>query len=375
MPSDPRLIRLADTLVAYSIEAQPKQEVAIYGPPVAAPLIRETYRRLLRAGAYPYVFMGLEGYVGLDGLNEIFFDEASDDQIDHMQRTERLVRGEFQGMIVLRGSSNTRSLSRVNPERRRRRAAATAPVMETFLRRSASGALKWVVTLYPTAAVAQEAELSLVGLEDLVLAATFSDLDDPASRWRQISARQQQLVEWLAGRSRVEVRGPDVDLRFSIAGRTFLNDDGHRNMPAGEIFTGPVEDTMEGRVRFNFPAVYENRRVEGVELRFEGGRVVAARAARDQAFLEQMLETDPGARYVGEWAIGLNDRIDRFMGEVLFDEKIGGSFHLALGNGYPETGSQNKSGLHWDMIHDMRSEGEILVDGECFMRQGRCLIA
>jgi aminopeptidase len=374
MSNDPRLIRLANTLVTYSIEARPKQEIAIYGPPVAAPLIREVYRRLLVAGAYPYIFMGLEAYVGLDGLSEVFFQHASDDQIDHMFRTEEMVRGHFQGMIVIRGSSNTRALSRVDPDRRSRRTAAAGPLNQTFLQRSASGALRWVATLYPTAAYAQEAEMSLTALEDFVLSATFSDLDDPAARWREISARQQRLVDWLAGRSQVEIMGPGVDLRFSIAGRKFLNDDGHMNMPAGEVFTGPVEDSMEGTVRFSFPAVYVNRRVEGVELRFERGRVVAARADRDQAFLERMLETDPGARYVGEGAIGLNERIDRFMGEVLFDEKIGGTFHLALGSGYPETGSHNKSGLHWDMICDLRQGGEILVDGECILRHGHCLI-
>ena len=374
MSTDPRLTRLADTLVSYSIEAQPKQDIAIYGPPAAAPLIRAVYRELLKAGAYPYVFMGLEAYVGLEGLSEIFFEQASEDQLDHMFRTEELVRGQFQGLIVVRGGSNTRALSGVDPDRRRRRTAASAPLNETFLRRSANGDLRWVVTLYPTPAHAQEAEMSLTALEDFVLSASFSDVDDPAARWREVSARQQRLVDWLAGRSHVEVKGPDVDLRFSIAGRTFINDDGHRNMPAGEVFTGPVEDSMEGRVRFSFPAVYVNRRVEGVELSFERGRVVEARAERDQAYLEQMLETDPGARYVGEWAIGLNDRIDRFMGEVLFDEKIGGSFHLALGSGYPETGSQNKSGLHWDMICDLRQAGEIVVDGECILRQGRCLI-
>ena len=374
MSAEPRLTKLAQTLVNYSIAAQPRQEVAIYGPPIAAPLIREIYLALLRVGAYPYVFMGLEAYVGLEGLSELFFEHATDDQLEHMFRTEELVRGSFQGMIVVRGSSNTRALSGVDPDRRRRRTAASAALNETFLRRSASGELHWVATLYPTAAYAQEAELSLAVLEDFVLSATFSDLDDPAARWEEVSARQQRLVDWLAGRSKVEVRGLGVDLCFSIAGRRFINDDGHMNMPAGEIFTGPVEDSMEGKVRFTFPAVYVNRRVEGVELRFERGRVVEARAERDQAFLERMLETDPGARYVGEWAIGLNERINRFMGETLFDEKIGGTFHLALGSGYPETGSQNKSGLHWDMICDLRQEGEIVVDGECMFRQGRCLV-
>ncbi len=371
---DPRLSKLAETLVTYSIDARPQQEVAIYGSPIAAPLLLEAYRQLLRVGAYPYVFMGLEAYVGLEGLNEIFFNEANDDQIDHVTRTEELVRGQFQGMIVVRARANTRSLSRIDPERRRRRAAATAPILETFLRRSASGELRWCVTLYPTTAHAQDAEMGIQRFEDFVFSATYSDSDDPPARWREISARQQRLVDWLAGRSQVVIKGQDVELRLSIAGRKFVNDDGRMNMPAGEVFTGPVEDSMNGWVRFSYPAVYQNRRVEGVELWFEQGRVVRHRADRDQEYLERMLETDAGARYVGEWGIGLNQRIDRFMGEVLFDEKIGGTFHLALGSGYPETGSRNKSGLHWDMICDLRRGGEILVDGECIVRDGRCLI-
>lgn len=371
---DPRLKKLARTLTEYAIEVQPRQQVAIYGSPLAAPLILELYRRLLQLGAYPYIFMGLEAYAGMDGVAEIFFNEANDDQIEHMQRTEQLVRGEFDGMIVVKSSANRRGLSRVDSSRRARRAKATAPMMETFLRRSAAHELRWCVTMFPTEAQAQEASMSLQQFEDFLLGATFSDQPDPVAEWTQIASRQQRLVEWLHGRSQVSIRGEHVDLAFSIAGRSFINDAGHNNLPGGEVFTGPVEDSMQGWVQFTYPAVYDGRRVDGVTLHFDRGKVTQAEAMSDREFLDQMLSSDDGARFVGEWALGLNPRITEFTGEVLLDEKIGGTFHLALGAGYPETGSQNKSGLHWDMICDLRPGGEVVVDGECIVRDGVCLI-
>jgi len=228
--------------------------------------------------------------------------------------------------------------------------------------------------LFPTAAHAQDAQMSLTDFENFVFRATFCDQEDPVAAWRAVSERQQRIVDHLAGKREVVVTGPDVDLRLSIAGRTFVNSDGRRNMPSGEVFTGPVEDSVEGWARFRYPAIHNGRAVEGIVLRFEGGRVVEATAERNQDYLLAMLDTDEGARRLGEWAIGTNDRIDRFIGNILYDEKIGGTIHMAVGAGYPETGSQNRSALHWDMICDMRGGGRITVDGEPFYDSGRFLI-
>jgi aminopeptidase len=195
-------------------------------------------------------------------------------------------------------------------------------------------------------------------------------LEDPVAYWQAKAAEQQRLVDWLVGKERVEVRGEHVDLTLSIAGRTFVNARGDQNMPDGEIFTGPVEDSVEGWVRFTYPAIYHSREVEDVQLWFEAGRVVRASAGKGQAFLDGVLATDPGARYVGEFAIGTNEGLRHFTRDIFFDEKIGGTIHLALGAGYPETGSQNESSVHWDMICDMRSGGEIIVDGELFYKDG-----
>jgi aminopeptidase len=231
-----------------------------------------------------------------------------------------------------------------------------------------------VTTLYPTHALAQEADMSLAEYEDFVYRACHVDLDDPVAAWQRMSGWQQTLVDWLAGKREVVVRGPHVDLTLSIAGRTFVNSDGHKNMPSGEVFTGPVEASVNGWIRFTYPAIYAGREVDGVQLQFEGGKVVSASASKNEAFLQQVLDTDPGARYLGEFAIGTNDGIRQFTKSILYDEKIGGTIHLAVGAGYPETGSHNESAVHWDMICDMRQGGQIWVDGELFYDSGRFLV-
>ena len=189
------------------------------------------------------------------------------------------------------------------------------------------------------------------------------DIDDPVGHWQRFSAWQQRIVDWLKGKSEVHVICPETDLRLNVAGLTFINSDGKHNMPSGEVFTGPVEDSVEGHVLFSYPAIYRGREVSGIRLSFEKGKVVQASAEANEDLLLQTLDTDERSRYVGEFAIGTNEGITQFTRQILFDEKINGSFHMALGAGYPETGSKNQSAIHWDMICDMREGGEIVVDG------------
>jgi aminopeptidase len=213
--------------------------------------------------------------------------------------------------------------------------------------------------------------MSVSEYEDFVYAATFADQADPVARWHAVHDRQQELVEWLAGKNDVQVKGPNIDLTLSISGRTFVNSDGKHNMPSGEIFTGPVEDSVNGWVRFSYPAIRDGREVEGVELEFKDGKVVRASAEKNEDYLIRQLDTDAGARFLGEFAVGTNYQIQRFTKSILFDEKIGGTVHMAVGAGYPETGSKNKSSVHWDFICDMREDSEIIVDGELFYRNGQ----
>jgi aminopeptidase len=213
--------------------------------------------------------------------------------------------------------------------------------------------------------------MSLKAYEDFVFGAVHANEADPIAFWRGTAASQQKAIDFLADKSIITLRGPNVDLTLSIKGRKFSNSTGAHNMPDGEIFTGPVEDSVNGWVKFTYPAIYQGVAVEGAELTFNRGRVDTARAEKNQNYLFQMLESDQGSRYLGEFAIGTNFDINRFTGNILFDEKIGGSFHMALGAGYPETGSKNRSSIHWDMICDMRTDSEIRADGELFYKNGQ----
>ena len=259
----------------------------------------------------------------------------------------------------------------IDPDKVQRRSKALSVITEAQFRRGADGTLKWVTTLYPTDAYAQDASMSLKEYEDFVFGAVHAHEDDPIKYWRGTADGQQKAIDWLDGKNQVILRGPNVDLTLSIKNRKFINSTGTYNMPDGEIFTGPVEDSVNGWVKFTYPAIYGGVAVEGAELTFSNGRVETAKADKNQEYLIKMLESDAGARYLGEFAIGTNFDINRFTGNILFDEKIGGSFHMALGAGYPETGSKNKSAIHWDMICDMRSDAEITVDGSPFYKNGQ----
>jgi len=369
--TDQRLANLARVLVEYSTEIKPGDHVAIYTQPVAMPLAEQVYRQVLAAGGYPYLQLGaLVSRVETEPLEYLLFTAGSDDQIQHVNRFDKIIREEFESFIAIYSQTNTRGLSNVDPGKQRLRAQAYKDVTRVYQQRSATRDLRWSLTLYPTEAYAQDAEMSLEEFSNYVFQTTFADSDDPVAEWLKVRREQQKLVDWLRGKKRLEVKGPNVDLRLSIEGRDFINSDGTRNMPSGEVYTSPVEDSAEGWVRFSYPAIRQAREVEGIELKFEAGKVVQATAAKNGAFLNDMLDTDRGARYLGEFAIGTNKRIDRFIKNILFDEKIGGTIHMAVGFGFPEIGGKNESAIHWDMICDMREGGQILADGELFYESG-----
>jgi len=372
--TDPRIEKLAKILVEYSLEVQPGDQVAIIASPLAEPLIKEVFRYTLRAGGQPYPFMGLELLRGMDGLDEILFKEGNDDQIQHVSKVDSMIFNEFECMVSIRSQGNTHALTGVDPSRQVMWRKSRAKIIETYFNRSAVNEFRWCGALFPTNAYAQDADMSLTEFEDYVYKTTFADTEDPIGMWKEIHDQQQVWVDWMKGKNQIELKGPNVDMHLSVKDRPFINSDGKRNMPSGEIFTGPVEESANGWVHFTYPAVYEGRQVEGVRLEFQEGKVVKATAEKNEEFLLEMLNSDSGARYLGEWAIGTNKLIDRFIKNILFDEKIGGTFHLALGRGYPESGSKNVSAIHWDMICDMRNGGEIYVDGELFYKSGEILI-
>jgi len=366
--ADPRIEKLAEVLVDYSLEVREGQLVVISGTPLAEPLLRSVVRLVLERGAHPAV------QVTLPSLSEVVLRTANDRQLQYLTPDERLGPEQADALLRILGESNTRALTGIDPQRQQIFQRARTELRRVYLQRAAEGRLNWCLTLFPTEAYAQDAEMSLEEYEDFVFQAGMLDTADPVAAWRAQGQEQQRLIDWLKEKREVHVRAPDTDLRLSIAGRTFISADGRRNFPDGEIFTGPVETSVTGHIRFTFPSIVSGRRVEDIRLWFEDGRVVKATAARNEPFLHRMLETDDGARYLGEFAFGLNRKITRFTGHILFDEKIGGTIHLAIGAGYPETGSRNQSAVHWDMICDLREQSEVWVDGQLFMKDGQIVV-
>jgi len=365
---DPRVDNLARILVEHSTGLQQGQTCAIEGPAAAEPLIRAVYERVIDAGAHPIVNMTL------DGADALFFERASDEQIEWISPTQRWIAEEADARIRLMASENTREMSGVDPSKQTLRQKAMSPLMESMMARAAAGEHHWALTIFPTNAYASGASMSLEAYENFYYRACLADQDDPVSAWKQASEETHRLAEWIEGHEEVHISGPGTDLKLNVAGRHFIAADGKHNMPDGEFFTGPVEDSAEGEISFHLPATYAGREVAGVRFRFEGGKVVDASAERGEEFLIGMLDTDEGARRLGELGIGTNYGITDGTGEILLDEKIGGTVHLAVGRSYPDTGGLNESAIHWDMICDLRRGGMITVDGETLQQDGKFVV-
>jgi aminopeptidase len=364
---DPRLQKLARLLTRYSLNLKPGDVVSISAEAIAAPLIRECYREALRCGAFVITD------IGIDGFQEIFYAEANEQQLKWVSPFSKYKISHIDAQIGIWADENTKSLSKVPPQRLSIASAARRPLTKLFMDRSAAGHLRWVGTQWPCQASAQDAEMSLEEYEDFVFGAGHLDDPDPIKTWQRISREQQSLADFLDKCREIRVVAKDTDIRYSCKGRKWVNCDGKYNFPDGEVFTGPVEETVEGHIAFSFPAVHMGREVDGVRLTFQAGKVVKAEASKSQDFLRAMVAMDNGSCYLGEAAIGTNYNVKHYSKNTLFDEKIGGTIHLALGAGYPETGNKNRSGLHWDMVCDLRKGGEIYADGELIQKNGRFL--
>jgi aminopeptidase len=365
MLQDPRIEKLAALLVNYSARVTAGKKVVIVGSSVAEPLIKEVYKQVLKVGAFPFT------NISLPGMNELAFKYASDEQLQFVPEPMKLTFETFDCYINILAETNTKANSTVDPQKMVLASQGRREINKIFLERAGRGDLHWALTLFPTNAYAQDAEMSLDEYADFVFNACMPDMNDPIGYWKKISARQARIVDWLKGKQQVHVTAPGTDLTLSVAGRTFINCDCHENVPDGEIFTGPVENSAEGHVTYTYPAIYGGHEVTGVQLWFEKGKAVKAKADKNEDFLLKTLDTDEGSRYLGEFAIGTNEGIQKFTGQILFDEKIGGSFHMALGAGYPETGSVADSSIHWDMICDLRHDGQITVDGDVLYKNGK----
>ena len=361
---DPRISKLAQVLISYSLDLQPREELCILSNPLAADLNTELYRNALQAGGH-IVLLNSQ-----PGVEHLHLELASMEQLDYVSPVHRLAFEHFDAILFVCATHNTRELAGIDSARKDRALRAETELFRILSERSARHELKWCTTVFPTPALAQEAGMNLGDYQDFVYRAGMLDRPDPVAAWQTEAHRQQEWIDQLGGRRMVHLNGPHVDLHFSIAGRRFLASAGNQNFPSGEIYTSPVEDSADGWVRFSYPALYADHQIEDVELWFENGRVVQERAGRNGRVLGAILDSDPGARTLGEWGIGTNYGIQRFTRHMLFDEKMGGTIHLALGSGFPLAGGRNRSTIHWDMLCDMTG-AEIRVDGELFYLDGR----
>jgi aminopeptidase len=359
MRPDPR--RFAALLAGYCLDVQPGQQVLVRSTTLAAPLLLALQREILEREAWPAL------RTALPGQTEGYWAAVRDVHLDSLSPGERAETETADCLLTIQAPDNTSELAGVDPALMARAARTRAPLRELAMQR------RWCGTLWPTPAGAQQAEMATGDFAALVERALFLDRDDPVAAWGELRAHQAQLIERLAEASELRIEADGTDLRLSVAGRTWVNSDGRRNMPSGEVFTGPVEDSAEGRIRFTIPSSPRGVAVEGIELEFRAGQVSSARADRGEAYLRETLATDPGATRLGEIGIGTNFGIDRPVGTILFDEKIGGTVHLAVGRSYPETGGVNESAVHWDMICDLRDGGRLSADGVALLETGRFL--
>jgi aminopeptidase len=361
---DSRADALAQILVRYSTRVGKDDVCVIQSTTPAEVLVQAVYEEVLRAGGLPIL------QVSTEGAQAAFFDLATDTQLDWVPPTSEWIAENADVRIGIMADVNARELSSTDPKKQARVSKARQGLMESTMRRSAAGEHRWALTLFPTHAYASEAGMSLRDYEDFYYAACLATDGEPVTAWERQSEEVKRLSGWIEGKEEVRVTAPGTDITLGVAGRTWIPCYGEHNMPDGEFFTGPVEDSVNGEISFSFPATYGGRTVSGVRLRFENGKVVDATAEDGEDLLVEMLDTDEGARRLGEIGIGTNYGIATGTKEILLDEKIGGTVHLAIGMSYPETGGSNASAVHWDMVCDLRSGGALVVDGVELQRDG-----
>jgi len=362
---DEGLNKMAKVLVDYSLSIKEGDKLLIQGHEITIPLIKEVYKEALIRGAHPDV------RVLVEELQEILYKYGNDEQIKYVSPVIQCSTEKYNATLRIGGSYHSKPLLNIDSAKIRSLEASRRKLGAAQQRRTLEGNLRWSLTYFPTTAGAMEANMSLSEYEDFVFSACFIDKDDPIAEWSKLKADQQRIVDFLMKKNHIRMIAKDTDLSLKVGGRTWINSCGTTNMPSGEVFTGPVEDSLNGYIRYTFPAIRSGTQVEDVLLNFENGRVVKANAKRGADYLNAMINMDEGSCYAGEFAFGTNYGIKRFTNNILYDEKIGGTIHIALGTAYPATGSKNESGLHWDMLCDMRDGGEVYADGELIYKNGK----
>lgn len=361
--------KYADVLVNYSTKVKKNDLVIIKTQSyLAEPLIKEIYRAVLKNGAHPVVRCSFES------LSEIFIKNADDNQLNYIDEMSKIEFEKADKIISIGAPLNVKSMANANSDKMAKRSKATMELSQTMLKRSEKGELNWVIADFPTQALSQEAKMSLDEYEEFLINSCYLDLENPVQKWIEIGQEQKRIISKLNGTKKLHITGEKTDITFSVENRLWISCDGINNFPDGEIFTSPVEDSAEGEIYFDFPAIYRGNQADKIHLKLKEGRVIEASAQTGEDFLNSMLNMDEGSRLVGEIAIGTNERIKNVTGNILFDEKIGGSVHMALGASYPETGGKNVSGLHWDIIKNMKNNSCIYADDKLIYKDGRFVI-
>ncbi|MBF6596197.1 MAG: aminopeptidase [Thermaceae bacterium] len=350
--------RFAALLGQYCLDLKPGQTVIIEAQTPALPLVEALVPAVLGCGAYPLVLLEYPSQAR-------DFYQFGGEWLGRIPAARMALTENAEASLRIQSAENPLETASTDPTTLAAHQKAWRPLSQLRLKK------RWCLTLYPTPGYAQQAGMSTAQFRSLVEHALYLDQPDPVAAWHELSAFQAALIERLTKVKEIRLEAPGTDLRLRVEGRTWINSDGKRNMPSGEVFTGPHEDTAEGEISFNLPSVVSGQRVEGVYLRFRQGKVLEARAERGDGYLQRMLDTDSGARFLGELGIGTNYGITRPSGIILYDEKIGGSVHLALGQSYPETGGTNPSAIHWDLVLDLRQGGRIWADGEVLQQDGK----
>ncbi len=357
--------KYADLLINYCVEAQPGERIFVASTFLAEPLLREVYRAGLRSGA------SLEFDLDFRGKSNIFFAEAAGEQLAYLPTLKKKAFDEFDGYLFIRAPYNLRESQNWDSDKTKIRQQATAPLMEQYFKRTATRDLKRNLCQYPTQAAAQEAGMSLEDYEHFVFNACRLYDVDPKASWLEVRRSQQEAVDLLNSCNSVRYVGDRTDIEFSTKGRIWMNSDGQTNMPSGEVYTSPVEDSVNGHIYFPY-AFHGGTELTDIFLEVKGGLIEKWDATTNKDYLDKIFDID-GARRFGEAAIGTNYQINRFTKNILFDEKIGGTIHMAVGQSYLQTGGKNKSSVHWDMIKPMQQSGAIYADGRLIYENGQFL--
>ncbi|OHB60174.1 MAG: peptidase M29 [Planctomycetes bacterium GWF2_42_9] len=359
--------KYARLLVNYSLKLQKGQRLLIVSSYQAEPLIREVYREAVRAGAF------VDTKVALSGLEKIWYDHASEDQLRYVSPLTKYVYENYEALLHIEALFNVKELQNVDAGKKQTAQMARAELNKIFMRRAAAKELKWTLCVWPTDTMAQESGMSREEYAQFVFGGCYLYDEDPVAKWNEIECEQQRMVDRLNKATTVRFTGKDIDISCSTQGRTWINSVGDNNMPSGEVFTGPVEESVNGHIRFSYPGIYMGQEIEDISLEVKDGEIVKGTAKKGQDLLDKILQI-PGAKRFGEIAVGTNYNIQKFTRNMLFDEKIGGTIHFAIGAAYPETGAKNESSVHWDLLADMKDGGRIYADGEVVYENGRFII-